>query len=336
MGIVVIMLSVVMLILLITVILKLKNPHAALEFRLNDITNTINDIKTEQLKFQKDSLLEQQTLFGKTQDSIISQLEKSTTVVGDIQKNLGSLEITAKNIQDIGSNISSLQEILQAPKLRGNLGEYLLEDLLKNILPASNYGVKYSFKNGTQVDAIIKLKDGIIPIDSKFPLESFSRMIKATCDEDKKKFKREFISSVKTKIDEIANKYINPSEETFDFAMMYIPAENVYYETIISDSNMDYEIFNYAIKKQVVIVSPNSFWAYLMAIAYGLKGFAIEAHAKHIRSECANIQIVFNKMYEDVLVTGKHLNNALSKYDDCVKKTEKLGGMIKQISSGGE
>jgi DNA recombination protein RmuC len=269
-----------------------------------------------------------------TQSNITKQLDNSNRVIGDIHTKLGSLETSAKHIQDIGKNISSLQEILQAPKLRGNLGEYLLEELLKQIFPGANYQIKYSFKNGTQVDAVIKLGDGIVPVDSKFPLESFQRLISADNEENKKQFKRDFISSVKKRIDEIASKYINPAEKTFDFAMMYIPAENVFYETIINDSltNKDYELLNYAMAKHVIPVSPNSFYAYLMALVYGLKGFRIEQEAKTILGELSGVQDKFGKFYAEYNLVGKHLSNALGKFNDSEKNAEKLNDQINRIT----
>jgi DNA recombination protein RmuC len=268
------------------------------------------------------------------QSNIAKQLDNSNKVIGDIHTKLGTLETTAKNIQDIGKDISSLQDILQAPKLRGNLGEYLLEDLLKQIFPEANYKIKYNFKNGTQVDAIIKLGGNIVPVDSKFPLESFQRLHAAEDDENKKIFRKEFISSVKKRIDEIASKYINPAEGTFDFAMMYIPAENVFYETIINDSltNKEYELFYYAMSKHVIPVSPNSFYAYLMALAYGLKGLQIEQEAKTIRGELSQVQERFGKFFTDFSLVGKHLSSALNKYQDTEKKAEKLNEQMNKIT----
>jgi DNA recombination protein RmuC len=223
---------------------------------------------------------------------------------------------------------------LSVPKLRGNLGEYLLEDLLKQVFPAQNYQMKYSFKNNTQVDAIIRLGDQIVPIDSKFPLESFQRLVDAKEPEQKKTAKKEFIGSVKVRIDEIAGKYINPQEGTFEFALLYIPAENVFYETIINDSltNKDYEIFNYAIKRHVIPVSPNSFYAYLMAIAYGLKGFKIEQQTKTIIGELAQVQDKFSRFFVDFSLVGKHISNASQKYDETVKKAEKLNEQITKVT----
>ena len=248
---IIMIISVVLVVLVIFVLIKIfaiKNIDASPQ--LIDLKNQVVDLKTNQLAAQTTSLNQQQKLLLDTQkelreqlnniiktvgdnltnnqSNITTQLKNSNEVINEIQKKLGSLEATTKNIQDIGKDISSLQEILQAPKLRGNLGEYLLEELLKEIFPAKNYELKYTFKNGTQVDAVIKLGEGIVPVDSKFPLESFQRLISVSDETEKKKFKKEFISSVKARIDEIADKYINPAERTFDFAMMYVPAENVF------------------------------------------------------------------------------------------------------------
>ena len=347
----------VLLILAVVILLIRQNTHKVdLSPQLLDLKNQLHELQTKQLTSQTQTLDRQQTLLLSTQkeireqlhgimntvnqnlsasqNNISTQLRGSTEIISEIQKNLGSLAETTKNIQEIGKDISTLQDILSAPKLRGNLGEYLLEELLKDIFPAQNYQMKYSFKNNTQVDAIIKLGDGIVPIDSKFPLESFQRLVDAKDPEQKKTAKKEFTSSVKGRIDEIAGKYINPQEGTFEFAMMYIPAENVFYETIINDSpaNKDYEIFNYAIKKHVIPVSPNSFYAYLMAIAYGLKGFKLEQQTRTIIGELAQIQDRFSRFYSDFSLVGKHISNASQKYDETVKKAEKLNDQISRVT----
>jgi len=321
-----------------------------------DLKNQLDELKTKQFESQNASFVSQQKLLldtqnqlgsqlqqmmnsmnqnlSSTQNNITRQLDNSNRTIGEIHTKLGSLETSAKQIQDIGKDISSLQNLLKAPKLRGNLGEYLLEELLKQILPNANFQTKYNFKNGTQVDAIIKLGGNIVPVDSKFPLESFQRLIEADNEERKKTFKKEFISSVKKRIDEIASKYINPAEGTFDFAMMYIPAENVFYETIINDSltNKDYEILNYAMEKYVIPVSPNSFYAYLMALAFGLNGLKIEQEAKNIRGELSQIQLRFGKFYDEFSVVGKHLNNAVGKYNETAKSAEKINDQIGRIT----
>lgn len=346
----------VLFLLVILILAKLysgKTPD--LTVQMLDLKNELNDLKTKQLESQQVSMSNQQKLLTDTQNqlndqmrqmmslmgqnlnsaqsNITKQLDNSNRVISDIHNKLGSLETTAKNIQDIGKNISSLQDILQAPKLRGNLGEYLLEELLKQIFPGANYEIKHSFKNGTQVDAIIKLGGYSVPIDSKFPLESYQKYVEAGNEEEKKYFKKEFISSVKKRVDE-TSKYINPAEGTFDFAMMYIPAENVFYEAVINDSftNKEYEILNYAMSRNVIPVSPNSFYAYLMALVFGLKGLKIEQEAKTILGELSQVQDRFGKFFADYSLVGKHINNAIGKYNDSAKGAEKLSEQIGRIT----
>jgi len=347
----------VLFLLVILILVKLYSGKAVdLAPQLIDLRNQIDELKTKQLESQNNSQMLQQKLIMESQNNLNTQLQQmmsvmnqnlnnsqsniskqlssSNQIIGDINNQLGNLGKTVKNMEDIGKNISTLQDILQAPKLRGNLGEYFLEELFKQLFPSANYEMKYSFKNGTQVDAIIKLGGNIVSVDSKFPLESFLRFIKAEREEDKKAFKKEFISSVKKRIDEIASKYINPAEGTFDFAIMYIPAENVFYETIINDSftNKDFELLQYSQEKRVIPVSPNSFYAYLMAIVYGLKGLKIEQEAKTILGEITQVQDKFGKFFTDYNQVGKHLTTAINKFNDTAKSAEKLNDKIGKLT----
>ena len=348
---------VVLIVLIVVLLVRIFSPREAiLGQQIAEMKNELSAIKTRQLEAQADSLARQQQLFNQTQGSMTNllntilstvnenltrtqknindQLQNTGSIVGDIQKKLGTLEETARGMREIGKDIASLQDILQAPKLRGNLGEYLLEELLKQIFPEKNYKMQYRFKNGTQVDAAIKLGEGIVPIDSKFPLESFQRMLSTESEEEKGRYKKEFTKSVKGRIDEIASRYINPSEGTFDFAMMYVPAENIFYEVIINDAltGRGYEIFNYAIARHVIPVSPNSFYAYLMALVYGLKGFKIEQQAKMIMSELSKVQSSFGSFYSSFSQLGRHIDNASSKYRECSKQAEKFNEKVGQIT----
>jgi DNA recombination protein RmuC len=341
--------------LLIIVLIRLFIPGGS-DRRMLDLKNELADLKTRQLEGQSQSLARQTELYqqsqkllntqldqslrslgellSKSQGNINAQLASTEKVMVDVHQRLGTLSEAARNIQEIGKDISSLQDILQAPKLRGNLGEYLLEDLLRQILPAGNYGMKHSFSSGVQVDAVIRLGGNLIPIDSKFPLESFQRMSAAEAPADKARFKKEFVKSVKARIDEIAAKYINPHEGTFDFALMYVPAENVFYEMIVTDELTDrtWEIFNYAVSRHVIPVSPNSFYSYLMAIAYGLRGFRVEQQAKTIIGELSKVQTAFTAYVEEFSLLGRHVKNAAGKYDDCQRKVERFGEQVSRIT----
>jgi DNA recombination protein RmuC len=268
------------------------------------------------------------------QNNMNERLDKATGVVSEVQKSLGSLSQATERVFEVGKDISSLQEILRAPKLRGGLGELFLGDLLLQILPQANYSIQYRFKSGETVDAVIKLGSGLVPVDSKFPLENFKRYIECQDELDKKALRRKFYSDVKKHVDAIASKYIVPDEGTFDFALMYIPAENVYYETIIKDENQDEaSISTYALSKRIIPVSPNSFYAYLQAILLGLKGLKIEKSAEEIIRHLARLKNEFAKFRDDFDLVGKHMTNLKTKYDDSSRQLEKLGDKLVSVDS---
>ena len=209
----------------------------------------------------------------------------------------------------------------------------LLEDLLRQVLPANAYDIQYTFRNGQTVDAIINTAGGKVPVDSKFPLENFRKMLDAKSDQEKKTAARLFKSDVKKHIDTIAEKYILPDEGTFDFALMYIPAENIYYETIIKDESYDEEdgLYSYATKRRVVPVSPNSFYAYLQTILLGLRGMKVEQQAQEILAALSRLRGDFDKLQENFRVLGKHLTNATGSYADTEKSLTKFDAKLSQV-----
>jgi DNA recombination protein RmuC len=264
-----------------------------------------------------------------------SRLDNAAKVIQDVQNKLGELGKATQEIKELGQSVSKLEEMLKAPKLRGGLGELLLEDLLKQVLPANAYDIQFKFKNGQTVDAIINTAGGKVPVDSKFPLENFRKMLDAKSDQEKKTAARLFKSDVKKHIDTIAEKYILPDEGTFDFALMYIPAENIYYETIIKDESYDEEdgLYSYAAKRRVVPVSPNSFYAHLRVIALGLKGLQIERSAKEIfqNLELLGTELLkFNNIFDTL---GKQLNDAKNNYDKADKQLAGLTEKFKTVQS---
>ena len=211
-------------------------------------------------------------------NKIIGQnLGSATEVFGNVKEQLGKLEQTNKQIIAISQDISSLQELLRAPKFRGALGETLLENLLSQVLPKEHYQIQYRFKSSDSVDAVIRLGERLVPVDAKFSLENFQKMLDAADEQAKESFRKKFVQDIKNRINEISVKYILPAENTYDFALMYIPAENVYYEVIIKE-----DIFTYSMLKKVICVSPNTFYAYLQVICLGLRGLKVEENAKLI------------------------------------------------------
>lgn len=232
---------------------------------------------------------------------------------------LGELSKSTEQMMRIGENISSLEDLLKPPKMRGGIGETMLEMLLSQILPSSNYSLQYRFQTGTIVDAAILLGDRIVPVDSKFPLEQFRRLQVVESEDQYFRERRNFNRQVRKHIDAISRKYILPDEGTYEFALMYIPAENVYYESIIKDDQNE-GLFPYSLKKRVIPVSPNSFYAYLQVIVYGLKGMRIEDQARTIMVYLSRLQSDEERVRAEFATLGAHLRNARNKYDE----TEKL------------
>ena len=243
-----------------------------------DSDEKINALRTEwgnTLSKNTDLILKQ---LNNMNNSVGTQLNNTTRIFGEVKESLGSLDQKTQQIYEVGKDISSLQEILRAPKMRGGLGELFLENLLEQIMPHKDfYELQYSFKSGERVDAIVRIGKKMVSVDSKFPMESFTRFIGAKNDGDRRRLKKEFVKVIKEHINAIASKYILPDEDTYDFALMYIPAENIYYEAIIKDEDFSEEksIFSHAVSKKVIPVSPNSFYAYLQVIILGLRGLGI-------------------------------------------------------------
>lgn len=286
-------------------------------------TQTVN----QQLEAVSRQVMESQKTVG-------DRLDNAARVVGEVQRSLGTLGQASERIFEVGKDIAGLQEILRAPKMRGGLGEYLLGDFLAQVLPR-HHQIQHVFKTGQIVDAVIRLGDKMVPVDSKFPLENFRRLLEAQSEEERRALKKKFAADVKKHVDAIASKYILPDEGTYDFALMYIPAENVYYECMIRDdaSGDGPSLAEYARSKNIIPVSPNTLYAYLQAIVLGLRGFAIEENARLIMQHLSRLQGDFRRFAEDFDLLGKHLSNTRGKYEDAEKR---LGRLQEKLASMGE
>jgi len=306
-------------------------------------SSTIEEIKQSKKENQVLSLLQQQ--IGQLTQTINQQLQTMSsqfrdttgnigTTLGNVKKDLGKMEAATRQVLETAKNISSLEELLRAPKFRGGLGEFFLGDLLSQILSPAHYSLQYKFKSGEKVDAIIKIGQNLVPIDSKFPLENFKKFLNEEDNKEKEAARKIFFSDVKKHIDDIASKYILPDEGTYDFALMYIPAENIYYETILKDENLgeNQSTFSYALKKRVIPVSPNSFFAYLQVIVLGLKGLRIEKSALSIFQSLARLQGDLSRFTNDFQTMGTHLVNAKSKFDEAEKRLGKFSDKLELVS----
>lgn len=256
------------------------------------------------------------------------RLDNAAKLVGDLREKVGQ-------IHEVGQAAAELVNILRAPKLRGGMGELFLGDLLAQILPPEHYHLQYRFKSGEVVDAALRIGQRLVPVDAKFPYENFRRVIEAASETERNVARRQFLRDVKKHVDAIATKYILPDEGTYDFALMYVPAENVYYETIIKqEAGDEHELFSYALKRRVVPVSPNSFYAYLQTILLGLRGMQVEKQAQEILATLARLRGDFARLQDNFRLLGKHLTNATSAYTDTEKTLTKLDAKLGQIETG--
>ncbi len=261
------------------------------------------------------------------------RLDHTAQVVGAVQGQLGELGQASARILEVGKDIASLQDILRAPKLRGGLGEIFLNDLLAQMLPQANYQLQYEFSSKQKVDAVIKLGSHLVPVDAKFPLENFRKMLEAP-ESEKAGCRNDFRTNVKKHIDDIAGKYILPDEGTYDFALMYIPAENVYYEIILRNEGDTREALNeYALKNRVIPVSPNSFYAYLQAIAYGLRGLRVEGRAREILDHLLKLRSDFNKFRAEFEAMGGSLTASQKHFSQAERNLNKVDARFSALEA---
>jgi DNA recombination protein RmuC len=265
------------------------------------------------------------------QNALTASLQSSQQTLAHLNTQIGEMQGANKQMLQLGADVKRLQNILSSPKLRGQMGEWSLENLLAQVLPKDGYSLQHAFKDGRIVDAFVQMTDFGVGIDAKFPLPGFERIVAAQSDEEKSKLRRQFQKDVTIHIDKIASSYIRPAEGTLDFALMYIPAENVYYETVVKDPADTVDIVQYCLDKKVIPVSPNLLYAYLMTVAMGLHGLQIEKQAAEIRQNLKRLNASFADFAGTWETLGKHVRNAYNQYEDGQKRLDRFGMHLTQI-----
>lgn len=278
----------------------------------SDLIEWLKDLGT---RVENSTALVDQRL-TKNMEMFNTRLDKAATVIGQVQKTIGEFS-------EIGRSMRDLQEFLNSPKLRGNIGEQILKELLTQHFPHGTYRLQYTFKNGEKVDAVIKTSQGLIPIDSKFPADNFKKLQKATNEQERSAFRKEFERDVKKHIEDISRKYILVTEGTVDYALMYIPSEAVYYEIINNET-----VYSYASTHRILPVSPMSFYAYIKAILMSFEGQRIEEQAKLILNTIRAIQKDYEKTEGSLSVLNRHVTNAYKQIDEVSRSFGSLGRKI--------
>lgn len=258
-------------------------------------------------------------------------LGRSGSLLGDVREKLGRLEETTRSIQEIAADISELQDVLKPPSVRGAIGETLLERLLSDVLPSRFYRLQFKLPSGVRVDAAIFLKGRIIPVDAKFPLNNFRKMVTVQGAE-RERFRKAFLADVRRRIDEIASKYVRPDAGTLNFAIMYIPAEGVYYEAFINSP----ETYEYALSRKVIPTSPGTFYMYLQTLLFGLRGMELERRIERVLAELSALLNTMGEISKDIDTLGEHLRRSTNKHESIKKSFDDAFSRLKRLSKGGE
>lgn len=313
----------IVLILLVVVYLIFKKEKKTEDVSYLMLQNEIKEIK----KILDFKLNESNQLF-------LSHFDKSLNVVREVTEKLTQLEESHKQVKSFAEQLKDLQDILKNPKQRGILGEYFLENILVNVLPPKNFALQYKFSDGLKVDAVIFIKDKIIPIDAKFSLENYNRLIQEKNESERRKIEELLRQDLKNRIDETA-KYIKPKENTMDFAFMFIPSEALYYDLLINKvgSINARDLIEYAlVEKKVIIVSPTSFFAYLQTVLQGLRALQIEESAKEIRKKVEDLARHLINYDSYMKKLGQHLSTTVNSYNSAYKELEKIDKDVYKIT----
>ena len=252
------------------------------------------------------------------------RLESASQTSTRIHERLGKLDEATAQMNERAKEISRLEQALRPPKARGGFGELLLANLLADTFPADKYSLQHGFRTGERVDAVIRLDRALVPIDAKFPLDNFQRLVEADSDAERELHAKQFCRDVKHHVDAIADKYIRPDEGTYEFALMYLPAEAVYYELVCNRLGGAASPLAYALERNVVPVSPSTLHAYLLVLVLGFKGLQIEQHAQEVMAYCADLNRDFGRFKGDFDLVGKHLGNAQAKFGDAEKRLSRF------------
>src|ERR671930_302128 len=263
---------------------------------------------------------------------LLSTQQSTGQTATQIVDRLGELGRTSAQMLQRANDLARLEQALRPPKARGGVGELLLANVLRDSLPADAHGIQHTFRSGERVDAVVRA-DKLVPIDAKFPLDNFERLVNAGDDAERELNERAFARDVKIHVDAIASKYVRPADGTFDFALMYLPSEAIYYELVCGKTG---GLYAYALGKRVFPVSPSTFHAYLAIIVLGLRGLQIERHAQDVMAYCAQLAKDFGRFRADFDVVGKHIGNAASKYSEADRRLERLETRLEQATEATE
>ncbi|GAC1492010.1 MAG: DNA recombination protein RmuC [Candidatus Limnocylindrales bacterium] len=290
------------------------------------LQTSIAELRAGNAQAMADLRTEVHRSLGTTEQQLLTQSGATQRTLGDLGSKLASLGEQSLRIGELAKDVGSLHDLLRAPKLRGGFGELLMERVLEDSLPANAFSIQYGYRDGTRVDAVVRFAGKLVPIDAKFPMESFNALAAATDDADRKLKRRAFLQAVKRHVDAVA-KYVAPHEGTIDYCFMYIPAENVYYEAIIRESE-DLDLREYCAMRRVIPTSPNTLLAYLQLVSAGLRGLAMHERSRELQDGIQHVALEVERFRSQHEQLGRHLDNAAKKYAESLRTLDRATDAI--------
>ena len=282
------------------------------------VQRTLAELRAANAQALAELRIEMQHSLGATEQQVLAQTGSTQRTLGELGATLATLGQQSTRIGELAKDVGSLHDLFRAPKLRGGFGELMLERVLADNLPATAYQLQYGYLDGSRVDAIVRVADRIVPIDAKFPIESFNALTAAADDAERARYRRAFVQQVKRHVDAVA-RYISPADRTIDYGFLYFPAEGVYYEAVIADVDLR----AYFSERHVLPTSPNTLVAYLQMVSLGIRGLAMEEQSRELQEGLRRAALEIAKFRESYDTLGDHLRNATKKH------TESLVGLVR-------
>ena len=317
----------------------LRRPAPAPAIAPTDITpaidilrKSVEDMRAAQVSAIGELRAEFQRTLGATEQQLVTQSGATQKTLTDLSRQLGTLGEQSTRIGELAKDIGSLQDLLRGPKTRGGFGELMLERLLQDALPAEAYEIQHTYRDGSRVDAIVRYGSRLVPIDSKFPNESYAQIAGARDDAERRTRRRSFLQQVRRHVDAV-ERYVSPEDSTIDFAFMYVPSEAIYYELTLGQEAPDEpDVLAYCADHHVFPASPNTLLAYLKLVSLGMRGLAMQERTRELQQGIAQVRREFETAVELNEQLGHHVQNAMKKFDETRRALGRASGAIEGLA----
>jgi DNA recombination protein RmuC len=317
------------------------SPAADLAPSFDLLRASLDELRTTNASALGELRTEMQRTLSTTEQQVLTQTGATQRSLSDLSRQLGVLSEQSARVGELAKDIGSLQDLLRAPKPRGGFGELMLERLLQDCLPASAYEMQFTYRDGSRVDAVVRCANRLVPIDAKFPNESYTQIAAATDEADRVRRRRAFLQQVRRHIDAVA-RYVSPQDSTIDYSFMYLPSEAIYYEVMTREAaDGETDLGTYCQERHVIPASPNTLLAYLQVVALGVRGLAMQERTRELQQSIAQVRREFERFVGLHDQLGTHLDHAMKKFDETERALARASGAIEglaqvPLAAGGE